>query len=79
MGMSLRYLHRCMTDRQRVQLDDGRLANIVRVDTEFPANQTTVSVWTNGPGVTKVDLRRIVGPAPESESAPTPKSKVESA
>ena len=78
MAMSLRYLHRCMTDRQRVQLDDGRLANIVRVDTEFPANQTTVSVWTDspdGPGVTKVDLRRIVGPAPETE----PNAEVESA
>lgn len=70
MAMSLRHLHRCMTDRRRVKLDDGRLARIVRVDTVFPANQTTVSVWTDsskGPGLTKVDLRRIVGPAPDTE------------
>lgn len=69
--MSLRHLHRCMTDRRRVELDDGRLASIVRVDTQFPANQTTVSVWTDtptGPGLTKVDLGRIVGPAPDPEA-----------
>ena len=67
--MSLRHLQRCMTDRRKVELDDGRLARIVRVDTEFPANQTTVSVWTDtpkGPSLTKVDLGRIVGPAPET-------------
>lgn len=66
-----------MTDRRRVELDDGRLASIVRVDTEFPANQTTVSVWTDspaGPGLTKVDLTRIVGPAPDTEVPPAAES-----
>lgn len=73
MGMSLRHLHRCMTDSRSVELDDGRLARIVRVDTEFPANQTTVSVWADtpkGPSLTKVDLTRIVGPAPNTEAPP---------
>lgn len=74
MAMSLRHLHRCMTDRRRVELDDGRLARIVRVDTEFPANHTTVSVWTDtpkGPSLAKVDLGRIVGPAPDSAGPPS--------
>lgn len=72
--MNLRHLHRCMTDRRKVELDDGRLGQIVRVDTEFPANQTTVSLWTEtprGPGVTKVDLRRIVGPVPDNQTPPS--------
>jgi hypothetical protein len=63
-----------MTDRRRVELDDGRFGKIVRVDTEFPANHTTVSVWTEtgmGPGVTKVDIRRIVGPAPGADELPS--------
>lgn len=75
--MSLRHLHRCMTDRRRVTLDDGRLARIVRVDTEFPANQTTVSVWTDtpaGPSLAKVDLNRIVGPASDTEAPPSTES-----
>lgn len=78
MAMSLRHLHRCMTDRRQVELDDGRLAKIVRVDTEFPANRTTVSVWTDtpaGPSLAKVDLKRIVGPAPDAEA----RASVESA
>ena len=66
-----------MTDRLRVELDDGRLARIVRVDTEFPANQTTVSVWTDtpkGPSLTKVDLDRNVGPAPDTAAPPSAES-----
>jgi hypothetical protein len=55
-----------MNDRARVELSDGRTGKIVRVDTMFPANDTTVSVWTDspeGPGVTKVRLDEIVGPS----------------
>ncbi|HEY6724328.1 MAG TPA: hypothetical protein VI197_09855 [Polyangiaceae bacterium] len=66
-----------MTDRRRVALDDGRLARILRIDTEFPANQSTVSVWTDtpkGPSVTKVDLTRIVGLAPDTEAPPAAES-----
>jgi hypothetical protein len=75
--MNLRQIHRCMTDRRRVELDDGRLGKIVRVDTVFPANQTTVSIWmetSQGPGVAKVDIRRIIGPAPESKAPPSVES-----
>jgi hypothetical protein len=55
-----------MTDRRRVVLDDGRTGKIVRVDTTFPGNKTSVSVWVDAarPGVAKVDLSRVVGPAP---------------
>ena len=75
--MNLRQIHRCMTDRRRVQLDDGRSGKIVRVDTVFPANQTTVSIWmetAQGPGVSKVDIGRIVGPAPDSKAPPSAQS-----
>lgn len=56
-----------MTDRRQVLLDDGRTGKIVRIDTVFPDNQTTVSVWTDtkkGPGVAKVALSSILGAAP---------------
>lgn len=56
-----------MTDRRQVMLEDGRTGKIVRVDTVFPDNSTTVSVWTDtkrGPGVAKVDLASILGAAP---------------
>jgi hypothetical protein len=70
---TLRHIHRFMTDRRKVQLDDGRIGKIVRVDTEFPRNRTTVSIWVNsdsGPGVAKVDMSRVVGAAgDESKSA----------
>lgn len=48
-----------------VQLTDGRVGKIVRVDTLFPGNATTVTVWTssNGPGVAKVALADVVGEA----------------
>jgi hypothetical protein len=41
----------------------------VRVDTFFPDNDTTVSVWTETkgrPGVAKVMLGEVVGPAKTS-------------
>lgn len=59
-----------------VQLADGRVGKIVRVDTTFPANTTTVTVWTDssepsgpassaapasGPGISRVLLSEIVG------------------
>jgi hypothetical protein len=62
----LRRIHQYMNDRQKVVLDDGRVGKIVRVDTHFPSQLTTVSVWTEeeqGPGVAKVDIARVVGPA----------------
>lgn len=55
-----------MTDRRRVQLSDGRTGKIVRVDTVFPRGGTTVTVYTetaSGPGVAKVSLDAVVGPA----------------
>lgn len=61
---TLRHIHRYMNDRRRVLLADGRTGKIVRVDTVFPANDTTVTVWTDsdsGPGVTKVRLDDVVG------------------
>ena len=68
---NLRHIHRYMTDREKVRLDDGRIGKIVRVDTEFPRNRTTVSIWVDsarGPGVARVDISRVVGPD-RSESA----------
>jgi hypothetical protein len=64
MATTLRHLHRFMANRLKVQLDDGRAARIVRVDTVFPTNETTVTVWTAaGPSVAKVKLTSIVGEA----------------
>ncbi|MBX3183192.1 MAG: hypothetical protein KIT72_04520 [Polyangiaceae bacterium] len=62
---NLRHIHRYMTDRRRVLLDDGRTGKIVRVDTTYPSGNTQVSIWTEdkqGPSVAKVDLARVVGP-----------------
>jgi hypothetical protein len=61
-----------MTNREQVQLDDGRIGKIVRVDTEFPRNQTTVSIWIDsdqGPGVAKVDMSRVMGALDSPKSA----------
>jgi len=63
---TLRDIHRFMNDRRFVSLRDGRTGKIVRVDTFFPDNDTTVSVWTETqgrPGVAKVMLGDVVGPA----------------
>ena len=35
-----------MNERRLVWLVDGRIGKVVRVDTLFPGNATTVSVWT---------------------------------
>ena len=43
---SLRHIHQMMNERRMVQLADGRIGKVVRVDTTFPGNTTTVSVWT---------------------------------
>jgi hypothetical protein len=67
-----------MNERRMVQLADGRVGKVVRVDTTFPDNATTVTVWTkeneasravnasgpaSGPGITKVSLTDILGDA----------------
>lgn len=36
-----------MNERRMVQLADGRVGKVVRVDTTFPANTTTVTIWTD--------------------------------
>ena len=48
-----------------VQLSDGRVGKIVRVDTLFPSNATTVSIWTDSksPSIAKVSISDIVGEA----------------
>jgi hypothetical protein len=80
---TLRNIHRLMTARQSVLLADGRSGKIVRVDTVFPANDTVVSVWVDsgepspesgrrheiGPGVAKVSLADVVGPARDGKSS----------
>jgi hypothetical protein len=73
---TLRHLHRLMNERRMVQLSDGRVGKIVRVDTMFPDNATVVSIWTgsseygpnsngpaSGPGISKVSITEIVGEA----------------
>jgi hypothetical protein len=71
---TLRHIHRYMNDRRRVLLADGRIAKIVRVDTVFPANDTTITVWTDsgstGPGVSTVRLDDVVGLAAETLAPP---------
>jgi hypothetical protein len=65
-----------MNERRMVRLSDGRVGKIVRVDTLFPDNATTVTVWTDsnddgplssgpvsGPGISKVAITDIVGEA----------------
>jgi hypothetical protein len=44
---TLRHIHQLMNERRMVQLADGRIGKVVRVDTTFPDNATTVTVWTN--------------------------------
>src|SRR5690606_26413198 len=63
--VTLRDLHRYQNDRAMVQLKDGRIGKIVRVDTTFPGNYTEVSVYTLGkgrkatePGAEGADARR---------------------
>jgi hypothetical protein len=60
---TLRHLQQLMNERRFVRLSDGRTGKIVRIDTLFPDNTTTVSVWTDSmsPGVAKVALGDIVG------------------
>lgn len=60
---TLRHLHQMMNDRRMVRLSDGRIGKIVRVDTLFPDNATTVSIWTasQSPNIAKVSLTDIVG------------------
>lgn len=65
-----------MNERRMVLLTDGRVGKIVRVDTTFPDNATTVTVWTkaddaqgpvsgsgpaSGPGISKVSMTDVVG------------------
>ena len=62
-----------MTERRNVRLSDGRVGRVVRVDTVYPDNATTVSVWTelpdgdapasSRPGVARVALSDIVDEA----------------
>jgi hypothetical protein len=63
--LSLFYLHQMMNERRLVQLSDGRVGKVVRVDTTFPANATTVTIWTSSqaPGIAKVALSDVVGAA----------------
>jgi len=52
-----------MDTRGRIELADGRTGKIVRVDTVFPSNDTTVTVWTDGekgPSVVRVRLDEVV-------------------
>jgi hypothetical protein len=73
---NLRHIHQLMNERRMVQLADGRVGKVVRVDTTFPENATTITVWTksneahgpvsttgpaSGPGISKVSLSDIVG------------------
>lgn len=58
----LRHLHLCMTSRRPVVLHDGRTGRIVRVDTNYPSCASEVTLWTDGPGLTKVTMEAVVGP-----------------
>lgn len=60
---TLRLIHQLMNERRMVQLADGRTGKVVRVDTLFPGNATTVSIWT-GPSADAAG-------SPFSSSSPT--------
>ena len=69
---TLRSIHKFMNERSYVRLSDGRTGKIVRVDTTFPSNDTTVTLWTDnggGPGVTKVRLAEVVGTTDDPRAA----------
>ncbi len=69
---TLRHLHQMMNERRMVLLTDGRVGKIMRVDTLFPGNATTVSVWTDSaktPSIAKVALTDILGDADSHKSA----------
>lgn len=60
--LTLRRIQELQDTRSVVQLEDGRVGKIIRVDTSFPANRTLVSVYTEGakgPGIAKVSLERL--------------------
>jgi len=62
--LTLRRVLELQDRRSVVQLADGRVGRIVRVDTTFPANRTEVSIYTQdarGPGITKVGLELVSG------------------
>jgi hypothetical protein len=64
--VTLRDVHQMMNERCEVLLSDGRVGRVVRVDTLFPSNATTVTVWTSSgdnPGITKVMLGDLIGQA----------------
>ena len=65
---TLRHLHQMMNERRLIQLTDGRVGKVVRVDTLFPDNSTTVTVWTDSqsPGIAKVSLSEVLGEAQKS-------------
>ena len=72
--MSLvRTMYAVMASRRPVRLSDGRTGFITRVDTSFPASETTLHVWTNtegSPGLAKVDATTVeVAPAVEKKTA----------
>lgn len=59
--VTIRDLHRYQNDRSMVQLKDGRIGKIVRVDTTFPGNHTVVSVYTVGQGAKGAEPADIEG------------------
>lgn len=67
---TLQYIHQLMNERRMVQLTDGRVGKVVRVDTVFPDNSTVVTIWTqaSGPSVTKVALADVVGEATQKSA-----------
>lgn len=67
---TIQALEKYMATRRRVLLDDGREGEIVRIDTQLPSTDTTVSVWTGvRTGLAKVRADAVVGPAPGAKLA----------
>jgi len=77
--MTLKTVRKMQDARRPVQLDDGRIGKIVRVDTTFPGNHTEVSVYMLGhdrPGIAKVTLDRLSearSRVPSVEPPPVPR------
>lgn len=70
----LRRMYAVMALRKAVRLNDGRTGVITRVDTDFPANETTLHVWVEGggagPGLAKVRAAEVQELGESSASSP---------
>lgn len=59
----VRKIHKWMTDRAIVKLNDGRNGKIIRIDTEFPRGITAITVLLVNGELVKTTPEKVVGKA----------------